>query len=77
MELSEEGLVEGKRPLRGSWTPTQKRQIVAEYVASPKKDVSFCSLSIEPLDAALLDALTRLVRLLDEPALASRLAPRR
>ena len=45
---------------------------------APAASVSWfsrCSLSIEPLDAALLDALTRLVRLLDEPTLASRLAP--
>jgi AraC-like DNA-binding protein len=33
------------------------------------------SISFEPLDAALLDAVIRLVRLLDEPALAPRLAP--
>jgi AraC-like DNA-binding protein len=51
-------------------------QLASEMDAPPtRKDVSFRSLSIEPLDAALLDALTRLVRLLDEPTLASRLAP--
>jgi transposase-like protein len=34
MEPSKEGLAEAKRPLRGSWTSTQKRQIVEEsYVA--------------------------------------------
>jgi transposase-like protein len=34
MEPSKEGLAEGKRPLRGSWTPTQKRQIVEESYAA-------------------------------------------
>jgi hypothetical protein len=33
------------------------------------------SIAFKALDAALLDALIRLVTLLDEPALASRLAP--
>ncbi len=51
-------------------------QLASEMDVPPtKKDASFRSLSIEPLDAALLDAVTRLVRLLDEPTLASRLAP--
>lgn len=51
-------------------------QLASEMDMAPtKKQVSFRSLSVEPLDAALLDALTRLVRLLDEPTLASRLAP--
>jgi transposase-like protein len=34
MEASKEGLAAAKRPLRGSWTPTQKRQIVAESYAA-------------------------------------------
>jgi transposase len=34
MEPSKEGLSEVKRPLRGSWTPTQKRQIVEESYAA-------------------------------------------
>ena len=41
---------------------------------SPRDDVSG-SISFKPLDVALLDALIRLVTLLDEPALAPRLMP--
>ena len=41
----------------------------------PRRDDVPRSISFEPLDAALLDALIRLVRLLDEPALVPRLAP--
>jgi transposase-like protein len=33
MEASKEGLAGAKRPLRGSWTPAQKRQIVEESYA--------------------------------------------
>lgn len=40
-----------------------------------KKGGSYRALSIEPLDKALLDALIRLVRLMDEPELIPRLAP--
>lgn len=43
--------------------------------ARRRRDDGYRSISFEPLDAALLDALVRLVRLLDEPALAPRLAP--
>jgi AraC-like DNA-binding protein len=51
-------------------------QLASEMdMPSVKQGVSFRSLSIEPLNIALLDALIRLVRLLDEPGLASRLAP--
>jgi len=51
-------------------------QLVSEMDAPPpKRGALFRAISIERLDAALLDALTRLVRLLDEPALVSRLAP--
>jgi AraC-like DNA-binding protein len=41
----------------------------------PRRDYAYRSISIETLDAALLDALVRLVKLLDEPALIPRLAP--
>ena len=41
----------------------------------PRRDYAYRSISIETLDAALLDALVRLVTLLDEPALIPRLAP--
>jgi transcriptional regulator GlxA family with amidase domain len=51
-------------------------QLASEMdIPSSKKGISFRSLSIEPLDEALLDALIRLVRLVDEPTLVSRLAP--
>jgi AraC-like DNA-binding protein len=51
-------------------------QLVSEMDAPPpKRGALFRAISIEPLDAALLDALTRLVRVLDEPPLVSRLAP--
>jgi AraC-like DNA-binding protein len=40
-----------------------------------RRDDAFRSISFEALDAALLDALIRLVRLLEEPALVPRLAP--
>jgi transcriptional regulator GlxA family with amidase domain len=44
-------------------------------IPRPTRDHAFRSISFERLDAALLDALVRLVKLLDEPALAPRLAP--
>jgi AraC-like DNA-binding protein len=44
-------------------------------VARPRGDDAYRSISFEPLAPALLEALVRLVRLLDEPALAPRLAP--
>jgi AraC-like DNA-binding protein len=51
-------------------------QIASELdVARPRRDDAYRSISFEPLDRALLDALVRLVRLLDEPTLAPRLAP--
>jgi transcriptional regulator GlxA family with amidase domain len=43
-------------------------------VARPRGDEANRSISFEPLDPALLDAVVRLVTLLDEPALAPRLA---
>jgi nicotinamidase-related amidase len=51
-------------------------QLAAELEISPiRKYQGYRSLSIEILHATLLDALTRLLALLDEPALLSRLAP--
>jgi AraC-type transcriptional regulator len=51
-------------------------QIASELdVARPRRDDAYRSISFEPLEPALLDALVRLVRLLDEPELAPRLAP--
>jgi len=44
-------------------------------LSQPRRDYAHRSISIEKLDAALLDALVRLVKLLDEPALVPRLAP--
>ena len=40
-----------------------------------RREGAYRSISFEALDAALLDALVRLVKLLDEPALVPRLAP--
>jgi len=51
-------------------------QLAADIEMSPlRKDEGYRSLSIEILDPTLLDALTRLLALLDEPALLPRLAP--
>jgi AraC-like DNA-binding protein len=51
-------------------------QIASEMdVPRPRRDESHRSISFQALGAALLDALVRLVRLLDEPALVPRLAP--
>jgi AraC-like DNA-binding protein len=51
-------------------------QIASELdVARPRGDDAYRSISFEPLEPALLEALLRLVRLLDEPTLAPRLAP--
>lgn len=51
-------------------------QLAADIEVSPVwKERGYRSLSIENLDTTLLDALTRLVALLDEPALLPRLAP--
>jgi hypothetical protein len=51
-------------------------QLAADIETSPlRKDEGYRSLSIEILDPALLDALTRLLALLEEPALLQQLAP--
>lgn len=51
-------------------------QLAADIELTPmRKDQGYRSLSIETLDAALLDALVRLLALLEEPALLPRLAP--
>jgi AraC-like DNA-binding protein len=51
-------------------------QIASEMDLPPtRRDDSRRSISVEELDAALLDALVRLVELLNEPALVPQLAP--
>jgi AraC-like DNA-binding protein len=51
-------------------------QLAADIELAPiRKDRSYSSLSIETLDAGLLDALVRLLALLNEPTLLPRLAP--
>jgi len=51
-------------------------QMAAEMdVPRHRRDDAYRSISFKALDAALLDALVRLVILLDEPALVPRLAP--
>ena len=51
-------------------------QIASEMdVPRHRRDDAYRSISFKALDAALLDALVRLVTLLDEPALVPRLAP--
>jgi AraC-like DNA-binding protein len=51
-------------------------RLAAEIDLAPMpKDQGYRSLSIETLDGALLDALVRLLTLLDEPTLLPRLAP--
>lgn len=66
-------------PFLGLMLTLDSRQIV--QIASemelpqPARDSAFRRISIETLDKALVDALVRLVELLDESALAPRLAP--
>ena len=68
-----------RRPFLGLLLTLDPRQIV--QVASeldlpqPSRERAFRPVSIERLDQALLDALLRLVELLEEPALVPRLAP--
>jgi AraC-like DNA-binding protein len=51
-------------------------QLTSEMdVAQRPRDRSYPSISVEPLDEALVDALVRLVELLEEPTLVPSLAP--
>lgn len=52
------------------------RQVGAELdLARMRRDAVYRAISFEPIEAALVAALVRLVAVLDEPALAPRLAP--
>ena len=68
-----------KEPFLGIMLTLDVRAIVmmASELDEPRgrRDNVARSISFEPLDTALLDAVIRLVRLLAEPALAPRLAP--
>ena len=68
-----------RKPFLGLLLTLDARQIVqlaSELdLAQPSKERALRPVSIERLDQALLDALVRLVELLDEPALIPRLAP--
>lgn len=51
-------------------------QLAAELELSPRpRDRAYRSISVEASDKALVDALVRLIELLDEPALVASLAP--
>jgi AraC-like DNA-binding protein len=68
-----------RKPFLGLLLTLDARQIVqlaSELdLPQPSKERAFRPVSIERLDRASLDALVRLVELLDEPALIPRLAP--
>ncbi len=68
-----------QEPLLGLMLTLESREIVqiaAEMQLAPlSRHAARQSISIETLDERLLDALVRLLRLLDEPELAPRLAP--
>ena len=68
-----------REPFLGVMLTLDSRVIVqmASELDLPRasRDYAYRSISIDTLDAALLDAVVRLVTLLDEPALVSRLAP--
>jgi AraC-like DNA-binding protein len=68
-----------RKPFLGLLLTLDARQILqmaAELdLPSPSRARAFRPVSIERLDATLLDALVRLVELLDEPILIPRLAP--
>ena len=68
-----------RKPFLGLLLTLDPRQIVqmaAELdLPQPSRERAFRPVSIERLDEALLDALVRLVELLEEPALVPRLAP--
>jgi AraC-like DNA-binding protein len=69
----------GRRPFLGLLLTLDARNIVQMAseidLPQPSRERAFRPVSIERLDEVLLDALIRLVELLDEPALVPRLAP--
>jgi AraC-like DNA-binding protein len=68
-----------RKPFLGLLLTLDPRQIVQMAseldLPRPSRERTFRPVSIERLDQALLDALIRLVELLEEPALVPRLAP--
>jgi len=68
-----------RKPFLGLLLTLDPRQIVQMAsdldLAQPSRERAFRPVSIETLDEALLDALVRLVKLLDKPALVPQLAP--
>ena len=68
-----------RKPFLGLLLTLDPRQIVQMAsdldLAQPSRERAFRPVSIERLDEALLDALVRLVKLLDKPALVPQLAP--
>lgn len=68
-----------RKPFLGLLLTLDPRQIVQMAseldLPQPSRERAFRPVSIERLDEALLDALVRLVELLEEPALVPRLAP--
>jgi AraC-like DNA-binding protein len=68
-----------RKPFLGLLLTLDPRQIVQMAseldLPQPSRERTFRPVSIERLDEALLDAMVRLVELLEEPALVSRLAP--
>jgi AraC-like DNA-binding protein len=66
-------------PLLGLMLTLDPRAIVQSAtelgLAAPAQQVAYRAISIETLDAPVIDALVRLVQLLNEPELAPRLAP--
>ena len=68
-----------RKPFLGLLLTLDSRQIVQMAsdldLAQPSRERAFRPVSIERLDEALLDALVRLVKLLDKPALVPQLAP--
>jgi AraC-like DNA-binding protein len=68
-----------RRPFLGLLLTLDARpilQLASEMeLPQPSRERAYRPISIEKLDAALIDALVRLVRLLGEPALVPRLAP--
>ncbi len=62
--------------LRLELDPTLVGSVMVEAgYLSPRSDVAVRAMNVSPLDASLLDAVVRLVRLLDTPAEAPFLAP--